>query len=83
MGGGVGGGDLCVCSGGGLWFSCGVLGSFSDGSNDGCLRVFSRRYSVTSREARRDFISAQLSYPHSRRLQGIALNRTYFEYVST
>ena len=42
MGGGVGGGDLRVCSGGGSWFSCGVFGSFSGGLNNGCLRVFSR-----------------------------------------
>ena len=37
----------------------------------------------TSREARRDFLRAQLSHPHSRRLQGMALNSRYFEYVST
>ena len=44
MVGGVGGGDLCACSGGESWFSCCVFGWFSGGSNDGCLRVFSRSF---------------------------------------
>ena len=35
------GGDLYICSGAYTCFSCGVFGSFSGGSNDGCLRVFS------------------------------------------
>ena len=42
-----------------------------------------RLCSKNLREARRDFLSAQLSHRHSRRLQGTALNGRYFEYVST
>ena len=39
--------------------------------------------SKTLREARRDFLKAQLLHPHRSILQGVALKSRYFEYVST
>ena len=41
------------------------------------------RWRNTSRVSRRDWRKAQLSHPHKRRLQGIALKIMYFEYMST
>ena len=45
----VGGGDLRACSGGESWFSCGMFGSFSGGSNDGCLKGCSLGHSSVER----------------------------------